>query len=79
MVLLTNIQEGDELLLYLLQLCGILLIGIFQMLERTTGIHVVAGIDTYLLTILGGHIGHMSRKVNVGHQGCLIAVSLQAC
>ena len=79
MMLLADIQEGYQLMLDLLQLGSIFLIGIFQMLEGTTGIDVVTRIDTHLLTVHGRYVGGMGREVHIGHQGGLIAVSLQLC
>ena len=73
MMLLTNLQERHQLGFYLLQLGSIFLIGIFQVLEGPAWIDVVAGIDAHLLTILGGDISSMCRKV------CLVAIGLQAC
>ena len=79
MMLLADIEEGHQLALDLLDFGSILLVGIFQMLERTPGIDIVARVDTYLLTVERCHIGRMSRKVHVGHQRRLIAVGLQLC
>ena len=76
-MLLTDIQERHQLLLDLLQFGCILLVGIFQMLERTTWINVVARIDTHLLTVLGSHIGGMSSKVHIGHQWCIVTIGLK--
>ena len=77
MMLLTDIQEGHELLLDLLQLGRILLIGILQMLERTPWIDIVAWVDTHLLAVKGCHIGRMGREMYIGHKRCRIAVGLQ--
>ena len=77
MVLLAYINKRYELACYLVQLGGILLVGIFQVLEGTPGVDVVAGVDTHLLTVLGSHVGHMGCEVHIGHQRRLIAVSLQ--
>ena len=67
MVLLADVQKRHQLLLYLLQLGSILLVGIFQMLERTTRVYVVTRIDAHLLAILGSHVSDMCREVDVGH------------
>ena len=77
MMLLTDIQEGHELLLDLLQLGRILLIGILQMLERTPWIDIVAWVDTHLLAVKGCHVGRMGREMYIGHKRCRIAVGLQ--
>ena len=50
MVLLADIKEGDKAVVYLLQLLGIFLIGILQMLESTCCIHIVSRIDAYFST-----------------------------
>ena len=47
------------------------------MLEGTSRIDIVAGIDTHLLAVEGGHIGRMGRKMHVSHQGRRITVGLQ--
>lgn len=50
MVLFADINKWYELILYLLQLSSIFLIGIFQMLEGTSRVNIVAWVYTYLLT-----------------------------
>ena len=77
MMLLTDIQEGHQLALDLLQFLGIFLIGVLEMLERATWIHIVTRIDTHLLTIEGCDICRMGREMNIGHERCLITVGLQ--
>ena len=79
MVFLADIQERHELCLNLLQFLGILLVGIFQVLEGAARVDVVAGIDAYLLAVLGGHVSGMCREMDVGHEGCCVAVGLQLC
>ena len=79
MMLLADIEEGHQFGFNLLQLGGILLVGIFQVLEGASGIDIVARIDTYFLTVLRCHVGGMSREMYVSHQGRLIAVGLQPC
>ena len=74
---LADIQEGHQLALDLLQFGSILLVGVFQMLERAAGIDIVARIDAHLLTVERSHIGRMRGEVHVGHQRCRITVSLQ--
>ena len=77
MVLLADVQERHQLAFYLLKLGSILLVGIFQMLERTTWVDIVAGIDAHLLAVEGSHIGRMGREMDIGHKGCQITVGLQ--
>ena len=77
-VLLTDIDEGHELLLNLFELGSILFVGIFQMLEGAAWIHIVARVDTYLLAVLCCYISGMSSKVYVSHQRCVVAVGLQS-
>ena len=77
MVLLADVQERHEAVAYLLQLLCILLVGVLQVLEGAGGIHVVAGVDAYLLGIEGGHVGHVRIEVYVGHQRRQVAVATQ--
>ena len=76
-VLLTDLQEGDEALANLFNLSGILLVRIFQMLEGTGCIHVVAGIDAHLFSVEGSHIGHTRIEVDIGYQGHHTALTAQ--
>ena len=76
-VLLTDIDKRYELRLNLLQLGLVLLVGIFQVLEGTSWVHVVAWIDANLLAVLCGHVGRMSGEVHVGHQRLVVAIRLQ--
>ena len=76
-VLLAGVDEGHQLGLDLPQLGGILIVGVFQMLERAPWVDVVAGIDTHLLAVEGSHVGGMGGEVDVGHQRLVIAVGLQ--
>ena len=68
-VFLAYLQEGHEALADFLNLGGILLVGIFQVLEGTGSIHVVARVDAHLLGIACSHIGHAGIEVNIGHEG----------
>ena len=77
MVFLTYINKRYELRLYLLQFFGIFLVSIFQMLESTTGINIVARVDAYLLAILCSHISGVSSKVDIGYERRIVSVSLQ--
>ena len=47
------------------------------MFESTTRIHVVARINTYLLTIEGGDISCMGCEMYIGHQRLSIAIGFQ--
>ncbi len=73
MVSLADVEEWHKLALYLLQFFGIFLVGILQMLERATGVYIVAGIHSHLLTAAGCHVGHLGIEVHIGHKGCEIA------
>ena len=66
-VLLTDIDEGHELRLYLLQFGSVLLVGVLQMLERAARVDVVAGVDAHLLAVLGSDVGSMCGEMDVGH------------
>ena len=77
MVLFADIQERNKLAFYLLQFGGIFLVGVFQMLEHTTRIHIIARIDAHLLTIKSGHIGRMGCEMHISHQWLWIAVGFQ--
>ena len=74
MVLLADIKEGDKAVVYLLQLLGIFLIGILQMLESTCCIHIVSRIDAYFFYILCRHVRYLRIEVNVGHKRHHISV-----
>ena len=77
MVLFADINKWYELILYLLQLSSIFLIGIFQMLEGTSRVNIVAWVYTYLLTVLCCYVSHMGRKVNVCHYWLEITIGFQ--
>ena len=78
-VLLADIDKRHELLLNLQQFGLIFLVSIFQVTERAAWVDVVAGIDAHLLAVLCGDVGGVSREVDIGHQRCVVAVSLQTC
>jgi len=78
-VLLTDIQEWNQLCLNLLQLGSILLVGILQMLERTTWVNIVTWIYTNLLAVKCSHVGGMSSKMHIGHKWSVISVGLKLC
>ena len=73
-VLLTDVQEGDKAVAYLLQLLRIFLVGILQVLEGTGSVYVVTGVDAYLLGIESGHVGHARIEVYIGYQRRHVAV-----
>ncbi len=77
MVLFADIQERNELAFNLLQFGGIFLVSVFQMLEHTARIHVIAWIDAHLLTIQSGHVGCMSREMHISYQWLWVAVGFQ--
>ena len=79
MMLLTDIKKWYKFRLYLLQFLGILLIRILQVFEYTTWIDVITRVDTYLLTILGSDISHMSREMNISNKRSHITVCFQSC
>ena len=68
MVLTANLQQRQQPLLNLLQFGGILLVGIFQLLERTGRVGIVAGVDAHLLHIMSRHLGHSRIEVDIGHK-----------
>ena len=77
MMFLADLDEGKKFFLDLLQFFGIFRIGIFQMLERPSGVDVIAGIDAHLLTIEGSDIRCVGREMDIGHQWLRIAVGLE--
>ena len=78
MMRLADVEERNEATAYLLDLLGILLVGIFELLERTTGIDVIARIDADLLDNPGSDIGHRRIEMDIGNQGDLIAIAMNA-
>ena len=52
---------------------GILLVGVFQVLELAGRVHVVAGVDAHLLHHGRRHVGHGRVEVDVGHEGAVVA------
>ena len=75
---LTDIKERYELLLDFLEFCGILFIGIFQMLKGATWVNIVTWVDTHLLTVLCCHICRMGSEMDICHQRCRVAICLQS-
>ena len=74
-VLLTDIEEGNEAVLDLLQFCNVFLVGILMLDELAGGVDVVAGVDADFLGIEGGDIGDMGVEMDIGHEGRLEAVA----
>ena len=66
-VCFTNTQKRDKASPDLLNLCRILLIRVFQMVEGLDLIYIVARIDTYLLHLLSSRISRFRVKVNIRH------------
>ena len=77
-VLPAYLQERQEAFLYLLQFGGIFLIGILQVAEGACRVYIVARVDSHLLGIEGGHIGHMGVEVHIGHERCHDALCPEA-
>ena len=77
MILLADIQERNEPVMYLLQLLCILFVCIFQMLEGACGIYIVSRIDTHFLDILCCYICYLWVEVDVGNQWNHISVPAQ--
>ena len=63
-----NIQERHKARFQPLQLPGILLVGVFQMLERASRVNVVPRVDAHLLGIECRHLGHARIEMHIGHQ-----------
>ena len=76
-VLLADIKERHEAVTNLLKFLCIFLVGIFQFLEDTCRINIVARVHAHLLAIKGSHIGHVGVEVNVGHEWCHDSLCLQ--
>ena len=66
-VFLTDVQEGDETVAYLLDFFCILFIRILQLLEGTGSIYIVARVDTYLLSVQGRYLGYFRIEMYIGH------------
>ncbi len=78
-VLTADTQEAAEAVVQTLQLLLVLLVGIFQMLELTGRINVVAWVDAHLLDNRSSHICHIGIEVYIGTQGRIsVAASHQS-
>ena len=60
-----------------LQLSGVLLVCILQMLECATWVNIVTWVDAHLFAIQCSHIGSMGSKMHIGHQWGIVSISLQ--
>ena len=76
-VLLANVQEGNEAVAYLLDFFCILFVRIFQLLEGAGGIYIVTRIDTYLFGIQGRYLSHFRVEMHVGNQRGLVSLGTQ--
>ena len=65
-VCFTDVEEWYETVAYLLQLCGIFLVGIFQQVERLHFVHIVSGVDAHFFHFFGCGIGRTRVKMDVG-------------
>ena len=73
-LLAADTQEGHKASLDFLDFLGIFLVGIFQLLESSPRIDVVARIDAHLFGIPSSHVGHVGIEVHVGHQRRVVAL-----
>ena len=78
MMLLADVEEWHEALLYLLEFVGVLLISIFLLDELAGRIHVIARVDAHFLTIESCYISNVRIEVNIGNEWSLIAVGTNA-
>ena len=77
-VLLTDVEKRYKPLINFPQFGLILLVGIFQLFERTCRIDIVSRVHAHLLAIAGCHIGDVRIEMHVGDQWCCVAVGFQA-
>ena len=73
------VEERHETRLYLLQFGGILLVGVFQFLERPRRVNIVAGVYAHLLRIERGDVRHVGIEVHVCHERRVISLGAQPC
>ena len=78
-VFAADVKEGDEAVMQLAQLGGILGVGIVYMLERPAGIDIVARIDAHLLGIAGRDIGYRRIEVDIRHERGHHTLGAEAC
>ena len=75
-VLTTQIEEGQEILPYAVDLPGILLVGKLQLAERAGGIDEIAGVDTHLVGSLGSLISRLGIEMHICRDRHLTPYSL---
>ena len=78
-VFAADIEEGHEAVLQLLELVGILRVGILNLLEHARRVYVVARVDAHLLCVQRSHVSHVGVEVNVGNERRCVAVGTQLC
>ena len=71
------VEERHETRLYLLQFGGILLVGVFQLLERPRRVNIVAGVYAHLLRVERGYVCHVGIEVHVCHERRVISLGAQ--
>ena len=67
-VCFADVKKWNETVAYLLQFCGIFLIGIFQQVERLHFVDIVSGVDTHFLHLFGSGVGRTWVEMDVGDQ-----------
>ncbi len=67
-MLLTEFQKWGQRFVHTFNLSLIFRIGIFNLTERTAGIHKIAGVDTYFLHLLRGGKCRTGIKMDIGNQ-----------
>ena len=67
-VLAADGQQALEAFLQALQLGGILLVRVVQLLEGPRGVDVIARVDADFFDNGGGHVGHIGIEVDVGYE-----------
>ena len=77
LVFLADVEERDQTRAYLFNLLGVFLVCIFQFLEGTGSVYIVARIDAYLFYILGGYIRYVGVEVYIGNQWSVVSLRTQ--
>ena len=77
MVLLAEVDKRRQSFLDLFQFLCVLLVRIFQVLEGTGRIDVVARVDAHLLCMACGHVGHVGVEVDVCTKRLRVALCAQ--
>ena len=73
-MLAADVKQRNEVRAYFLNLAGIFLVGVCQLLECASRIDVVARIDANFLDHTCCLVGHAGIKVDVGHKRDSVAV-----